>query len=187
MTIEVFTALVCPIDECPSSVRAGGLCSKHYQRRRKYGNPETVYQGRPPRIGEDKRFDCKYIVDKSDCWLWQANIHANGYGKFKSDSGKTLLAHRFSYERAYGAISPDLQIDHLCRVRSCVNPSHLEQVTAKVNTYRGVSFSAVNAFKTHCVHGHSFDADNTRIYYFKDRPHRACRSCARARNLRTSI
>jgi hypothetical protein len=80
---------------------------------------------------------------------------------------------------AHGSLPSDgLVLDHLCRVRACVNPMHMEPVTARENTLRGESFSAIHAAKTHCVNGHPFTAENT--YVPKDRPwQRCCRQCPR--------
>lgn len=72
------------------------------------------------------------------CWVWQRSIHQEGYG-LVAVKGRTQLAHRVVYERAKGAIPKRLQLDHLCRVRACVNPGHLEPVTGVVNTRRGAS------------------------------------------------
>lgn len=70
------------------------------------------------------------------CWIWTGNTMKDGYTHFKV-SGKTVKAHRFSYELLIGAIPDNLALDHLCRIRNCVNPSHLEPVTQQVNILRG--------------------------------------------------
>jgi late competence protein required for DNA uptake (superfamily II DNA/RNA helicase) len=71
-----------------------------------------------------------------------------------------------------------MQIDHLCRNRRCVNPDHLEVVTAQMNTLRGETLAAANAAKTQCDHGHEFTEENTYAY----RGHRHCRECRRMGN-----
>src|ERR1044071_9710556 len=76
----------------------------------------------------------------SGCWLWCATIRANGYGVFGFRSQKkkqSRAAHRVSFETLVGTVSKGLEIDHLCRVRSCVNPAHLEAVTKQENIRRG--------------------------------------------------
>jgi hypothetical protein len=90
------------------------------------------------------------------------------------------MAHRFSYEAYVGPIGAGLHIDHLCRVRSCVNPKHLEPVTQRVNTLRGEGRAALQLRVTHCPRGHEYTPDN--IYLW--RGHRACRTCVLARGRR---
>ncbi len=109
-------------------------------------------------------------VDKNDsgCWLWTASLNKWGYGQLYAGSlnGKRLtpfIAHRFSYQLNVGPIPEGLDLDHLCRVRSCVNPDHLEPVTRRENIVRGIGFCAENAKKTHCANGHPYDDENTRI------------------------
>jgi hypothetical protein len=97
-----------------------------------------------------------------ECWEWQGSIQSAGYGKFQQD-GLTILAHRASYEAHVGPIPDGLQLDHLCRNRRCVNPSHLEPVTLRENVLRGEGPSAMQARQTHCIHGHEFTPENTRM------------------------
>ena len=93
-------------------------------------------------------------VDRTPtCWLWIGAVNPNGYGSF-SWHGRQQGAHRVAYRMEVGEIHAGLTIDHLCRVRACVNPAHLEPVTSWENTSRGQSISAVNARKTHCSRGH---------------------------------
>lgn len=108
--------------------------------------------------------------DWLDCWPWTAFIH-QGYGRFQLD-GRSAGAHRVAYELLVGPIPGDLQIDHLCRVKHCVNPLHLEVVTVQENLRRRVLVP-----KTHCQRGHPFDDENT--YVDRD-GWRRCRPCARA-------
>lgn len=87
-----------------------------------------------------------------ECWLWKGKTNRDGYGRFWPGG-----VHRISYELENGEIPENLVIDHLCRVRSCVNPKHLEAVTNKTNVLRGVSPIAKNAKKTSCKNGHPYD------------------------------
>jgi hypothetical protein len=64
----------------------------------------------------------------TDCWLWQLAKTQAGYGKCRDTTGKLVMAHRFYYEREHGPIPPDRELDHLCRVRACVNWNHVEPV-----------------------------------------------------------
>lgn len=114
----------------------------------------------------------------SGCWLWRGNIHKEGYGRFHVNGCKQL-AHRVSYELFRGRIPEGMQIDHLCRVRFCVNPNHLEVVTGRENTLRGEGICAKWAKQTHCLHGHEYTPENTYMYG----RWRYCRECARLRRL----
>ena len=124
------------------------------------------------------------VVDDADCWLWRASLDAYGYGQFgyRKPSGYTMIkAHRFAYEITVGPIPDGHTIDHLCRVRSCVNPAHLEPVTWRENLLRGDGHPGRNARKTHCVHGHEFTPENTRITVEGSR---SCRTCQTLRSER---
>jgi hypothetical protein len=70
------------------------------------------------------------------CWIWLLSKNAAGYG-VTTVSGVCTTAHRAVYQTLVGPVAPPLQLDHLCRVRSCVNPDHLEPVTAAINVRRG--------------------------------------------------
>lgn len=113
----------------------------------------------------------------SECWLWSGGL-LRGYGRFYIRR-KYVGAHRFAYELLVGPIPDGLTLDHLCRVRACVNPAHLEPVTTRENWRRGESFSAMNARKTHCLRGHAYDEENT--LQRKSRGGRLCAECKRER------
>ena len=122
------------------------------------------------------------FIDKIEftdiCWLWTAYIDKDGYGNFWLD-GITRLAHRVSYEWFVGEIPEGLQIDHLCRVRNCGNPTHLEAVTCKVNIRRGETGKG-ESDKTHCPQSHEYSIVNTYIRPITGK--RACRECHRIQN-----
>lgn len=121
---------------------------------------------------------------KSPCWIWTRRPSMNGYGRI----GITGLAHRASYEAFVGPIPSGLHIDHLCRVRRCVNPAHLEPVTCKENILRGESPEAKFARQTHCKDGHPFDVHARRLS--DGRPYgRSCKRCdaRRSRESRARI
>lgn len=73
---------------------------------------------------------------ETGCWLWQRGTTEDGYAYFKRN-GLNVLAHRYYYQLHIGPIPIGLTLDHLCRVRHCVNPAHLDPVTQLVNTHRG--------------------------------------------------
>jgi hypothetical protein len=125
----------------------------------------------------DDRFWAK--VDKTDdCWEWTGARKPTGYGNFW-DGARYVLAHRFAYALLMGPIPEGLTIDHLCRVRYCVNPDHMDVVTLQENNERGMTLGVRNAAKTHCPHGHAYDLVNT--YIDPGRGHRHCVTCMRQR------
>lgn len=125
-------------------------------------------------VGAIEKFHASYLGEpNSGCWLWDGASYSRGYAGL-SYKGQHWIAHRFSYELHKGTIPQGLHIDHLCRVRCCVNPNHLEAVTKLVNTMRGYSPHAIHARKTHCPKGHPFEGSNL---YLTSKGHRVCRTC----------
>ena len=109
----------------------------------------------------------------SECILWSGYIDQAGYGRF----GRHGYAHRRAYEEAVGPIPEGLTIDHLCRVRACINPEHMEPVTRGENVLRGVGPAAMAARVTHCPQGHAYAGWNLTI---KKDGARRCRTCHNA-------
>lgn len=110
----------------------------------------------------------------SGCWLWLGATNRGGYGVISIGNSKARLAHRFGFELLQGAVPDGLELDHLCRVRSCVNPAHLEPVSRRENTLRGESPSVMVAKMGHCKRGHPFGGDNL---YIRKSGKRECRAC----------
>lgn len=118
------------------------------------------------------RFWNKVELSPDGCWLWMGGKMPAGYGSF-SVRDKTVLAHRWIWQLFYGPVDEGLQIDHLCRVRHCVNPSHLETVTPRENQWRSpISISARFGRQTLCKNGHPFT--------HHDGNQRYCRICTQA-------
>ena len=117
----------------------------------------------------------KKINRTENCWLWTGEIDGKGYGVI-TISSKRKRAHRIIYELLVGKIPEGLQIDHLCRVRNCVNPNHLEPVTQAENKRRNVPFRK-EVLKTHCKNGHEFSEQNTKIRMRNGNPWRVCKKC----------
>lgn len=122
-----------------------------------------------------------YPEPNSGCWLWTGALTTQGYGAIAVEgTRRKRVAHRLLYEMEVGAVPPGLCLDHKCRVRSCVNPSHLEAVTLGENCLRGVGSAADNAKKTHCKRGHPLSGENLR--YQNHGKHRRCAACEAARD-----
>lgn len=122
----------CTAGDCQQPTIARGFCNNHYRRWKRYGEPLA---GRPSPGGVvADRFDSKH--SKSDgCWMWTDAPNSAGYGTMSVD-GIPVMAHRLSWLLAGRTLTPRLQLDHLCRTRLCVNPDHLEEVTAAENLAR---------------------------------------------------
>lgn len=124
---------VCSVDGCGTEPVSLGLCVKHYNRQRIHGSTDD------PRPSVEERFWSKVVEIDGDgsCWLWTAAKSGKGYGCVVIDR-RRYPAHRVAYEMFVGPIPEGLEIDHLCRVRNCVNPAHLEPVTHAENVRRAM-------------------------------------------------
>lgn len=118
-------------------------------------------------------------VTKTDsCWIWTGALR-NGYGAIGVE-GKTLYTHRYVYQRVVGPVPTGLDLDHLCRNRTCCNPDHLEPVTRQENLRRAAIYrSPVTA----CHNGHEYTAKNT---YTNPSGYRTCKSCKAERQTRSA-
>lgn len=123
------------------------------------------------------------------CWEWVGYRIPQGYGRIRFRGGEVLL-HRLLYAWAVGPLPPrvsKLNLDHLCRNRSCCNPVHLELVTMQENIRRGMAGATkgwyplkahVHAKKTHCPQGHPYSGDNLYVLsQDKQKNHRMCKTC----------
>lgn len=123
----------CSIADCNKNRYSRGWCRKHYERWRAHGDPSFTKQIRNDDLA---RFHSKYLVDEtSGCWNWTGLMDARGYGRLDT-GGRPKKAHRVGYELLVAPIGASLTIDHLCRNTRCVNPKHLELVTAQENLRR---------------------------------------------------
>lgn len=165
------TTRLCSVPDCGRKHFGHGLCRVHYFRQRNHGTLEEAT------VTTADRFWAK--VDKNGpipdqrpdlgpCWLWTGGIAANGYAKFRAE-GRSVSGHRYSVTLHRGPIPEGLTVDHLCFVRACVNPRHLDVVPAEVNIRRAADLV------THCPQGHPYDEANT---YVNKHGHRLCRACS---------
>jgi len=158
------------------------MCRKHYQRWQKYGDPLMVKID--PARSIEERFWAKvdkngpvpaHRPDLGPCWVW-TGARSRGYGILRLNY-KNIRAHIMSFTWEYGETPEGQELDHLCRNRACVRPTHLEAVDHWTNVARGISPHGVNAAKDRCRNGHLFTAENTRI---NNQGARVCIECARA-------
>jgi hypothetical protein len=129
------------------------------------------------------RSDADYLLTRrrivGECWLWTGPTSEFGYGSTTPTRPGSRVAHRLSYLTFVGPIPDGMQIDHLCRTPACFNPEHLEAVTPRINTLRGIGPSAANAQKDTCPQGHAYEGDNVRVDPKTSK--RYCRTCQRQR------
>ena len=155
------------------------------QRQGKTLTQPTVQGSAPPKRDTrpltQERFLARMNVDtETGCWLWTGRLSSHGYGECRiKRNGKPIrFAHRVAYYLFVGPIPEGLQLDHLCRVRHCVNPEHLEPVTSRENILRSPFTVASRwAQRTHCNYGHEFTPENTGMR----KGNRFCRTCKRTR------
>lgn len=186
-----------PIADFSGGTRRDGYCRPckaervKEQRARQAGRPDPTAEARFwPKV--DKR-------GPDECWLWKAAMGADGYPRF-TYMGQMRHAHRVSAILAGIEVPANLDVDHLCRIRTCVNPAHMRVVTRRVNALENNdSPFARNARKTHCVRGHPLSGDNLSVYTITKKKTRygrptntrhqtrACLACKRARYHRLKL
>lgn len=140
--------------------------------------PKGVYVHR--RLSVETKI-LRKTVQVGECWLFTGFLDRDGYGVTTDDRSRTRRAHRVLWQAVMGVIPDGLHLDHLCRVRNCVNLGHLEVVTPKENAHRGVSAIPMQRHKTHCIRGHELVTGNI---YPNRRDGRVCMQCAKERNRR---
>lgn len=156
--------VLCLVQPCSRDKKYNtGYCTMHHKRFVRNGDAMRVTRKPCAKDWEQN------VQQTTSCWLYRGYINNTGYGEFNKK-----LVHRLSYERYKGKIPSDLQIDHLCRVRHCCNPVHLEAVTQRVNLIRGNGMGGVNARKLVCLNGHHFDG-------YDHKGARTCNVCQKAR------
>lgn len=123
----------CEFPGCVNGAIKVRLCSAHYKQKSK-GRPlrplRKYVRGTPA-----ERLAAWSEEDEYGCLIWRGHTYRNGYGRIRID-GQIRLVHRVAYEIAEGPIPEGLEIDHLCRNKLCILPTHLEPVTREVNLRR---------------------------------------------------
>ena len=168
---------ICSFPDCGRKHKGRGYCESHLRHLRE-GKPLRVISTLGhwhPHAPVAERLE-RLSQRDGDCLIWVGRIDRGGYGALKIN-GKYMKAHRASYVLAHGMIPEGLVIDHLCRVRACINPDHLEAVTGLENTRRGIRS---NVRRTTCNRGHDLTDPSNLILTKKDVPGKySCRACRR--------
>lgn len=132
-----------------------------------------------------------FEIDDNGCWLWTGALTNAAYGRFnwKHEDANVPGAHRVVLHAIGQRVPRDMVVDHLCRVRHCINPDHLEVVAQRENVLRSpIAPGAINAAKTHCPQGHEYSPENTYVQLPRKgrmTTGRLCKACVRARYLRS--
>lgn len=127
---------------------------------------------------EDRMLEHVMPEPNTGCWIWTGFTDRDGYGRAASTGKSPQPAHRWVYSVMVGDIPRGLHLDHKCKQRCCVNPDHLEPVTPRENLMRSQTLQKINAEKTHCIHGHPFNEENTYFY----NGYRSCVICRKRNN-----
>ena len=146
-----------------------GMCERHYRRMHTHGHTGRTRDRSPLE---------QFTSDDQGCWLWTGALSPHGYGKLGKLQFDTRTAHVAVYILLKGEYDRSLDLDHLCRVRRCVNPDHLEPVTRTENLLRGMQSGARDV----CDHGHDLTQPDAFIPSLLDRDGRHhCRKCWKIR------
>lgn len=179
--------VICQDCREPKKIQSRNRCVNCYRAHLKALKTNGTYvpliRKKPPRSPFEKVMS-RIQKTPDGCWLYTGALMADGYARVK-DAGPdlALLVHRVTYEALVGPIPGGLVLDHLCRVRNCVNPAHLEPVSGRENLIRGVA--ARLGERTHCAEGHEMTPANTVLNKRKLKggepsPSRVCRECKNA-------
>jgi hypothetical protein len=133
---------LCSIPGCPKKMGANQLCQMHRARLRRTGTTDPQVTSH---INAEERFNLGVVKVSDGCWLWSGEPSSTGYVHLSLGGRRKMLGHRWAYEHFKGPIPDGLHIDHLCKVRSCLNPDHLEAVTQAENNRRAWVVRRANA------------------------------------------
>lgn len=150
----------CSVPGCDRKHDCNGLCHVHDLRMRRYGSVESHAPLIP---SPEARLAAGLSLMPNGCIEWSRGTDRNGYGVI-SVNGKNRYTHRYAWELAHGPIPDGLYVLHHCDNPPCGNTAHLFLGTDMDNMAdRRAKGRHGNQKKTHCIHGHEFTTDNTRV------------------------
>lgn len=165
---------LCQAEECERPRVYARFCITHHRRMKEFGSLDL-----PPALTVEERFWSK--VTKTDgCWLWTGAVSSTGYGSFNVGGRKYDAAHRYAWRTLRGSYPSGMHLDHLCRVRKCVNPDHLEVVTFQENLRRAPGSSQWLHERGVCRRGHVVAEDAYVSHAGTPQEVVKCARCARA-------
>lgn len=175
----------CEFPGCDNPIRAKRLCLGHYEQSYNGKPLSPLYstqrrRGTPPRIRFIEQPCSEWGISKgltTPCRIFVGTKDRGGYGSV-SVNGSMMGAHLYVWQRDVGPVPDGEEVDHVCRVRPCINAEHMRTVSHQVNCTENVVGSQwmLNASKTHCIRGHEFTPENTR---YRKEGGRTCRACMR--------
>lgn len=147
------------------------------------GKPHTAITLAHPKFGDpmlpERFWDKVHPEPSTGCWLW-TGCTVKGYGQLTWKDRRKKYAHRLVLGLS---CSTHFVVDHLCGVKCCVNPAHLELVSSRENLLRGDTAASRNVVKTTCVRGHLLAGENVYTHNRK----RYCNKCRQVRRMESKL
>jgi len=177
---------MCSIEGCDKKIFSLGLCSMHYTRVRRWGDPHR--KDKPGRAVGFKGTPFERVMEKVEklpggCWQFVGATNEHGYGIVRitvEGKQRNTRAHIITWSEKNGPVPVGKELDHFrfplsCIGPGCCNPRHVKPATHRENSLRSNSPPALNAKKKRCNRGHLLEGDNLRTR--RGREGRECRKC----------
>ena len=155
---------ICSIPDCDRPFKARGWCVYHYSRWHQTGSPTTPLKFHPRAYPTAPPGFWDQVSKTPACWLWQGKTIKGGHGIVRFD-GQPWLAHRIAYVTLVGPVEPGLHIHHTCENPPCVNPDHMQVLTAAEHRKRHPEFSSRKGRKARRCRGaqHPLDGPDAKV------------------------